>query len=70
MRRAGRRAEIRESMAPALPPMPSRLRYLAASAFVLLFWLIPSANTPSGRAYLAVLQVRAWRMMVQPEGND
>lgn len=40
--------------------MTSRIRYLVASAFVLLFWLIPSADTPTGRGYLAVLRVRAW----------
>ena len=40
--------------------MNRRLRLLTAAAFAVLFFLIPSPDTTSGRAYLGTLKVREW----------
>lgn len=40
--------------------MNRRLRLITAAAFALLFFLIPSPDTTSGRAYLGTLKVREW----------
>ena len=40
--------------------MNSRMRSITVAAFVLLFFLIPSPDSPTGRAYLGTLKVREW----------
>ena len=40
--------------------MNRRLRSITVAAFVLLFFLIPSPDSPAGRAYLGTLKVREW----------
>ena len=40
--------------------MNLRLRLFIAAAFAALFFLIPSPDTTSGRAYLGTLKVREW----------
>ena len=40
--------------------MNRRLRLIVAAAFAVLFFLIPSPDTTSGRAYLGTLKVREW----------
>ena len=40
--------------------MNRRFRLITAAAFAVLFFLIPSPDTTSGRAYLGTLKVREW----------
>ena len=50
--------------------MNRRLRLITAAAFALLFFLIPSPDTTSGRAYLGTLKVREWLLAADGPLND
>ncbi|MGC6487528.1 MAG: Na+/H+ antiporter NhaC family protein [Planctomycetota bacterium] len=50
--------------------MNRRLRVITAAAFAVLFFLIPSPDTTSGRAYLGTLKVREWLLDQDGPLND
>ena len=45
--------------------MNLRLRLFIAAAFAVLFFLIPSPDSTTGRAYLGTLKVREWLLEKQ-----